>query len=552
MSDTYEVGKASKLNIKGNSRWLAETNPEGDVTATVVVSDPVASDTQITQKVANVIKHWTFPEAFKFVIDNIAHLFSNKQNNIPSGDSAGHVILDTTAAGSIGKTTGTLAIAGGIDQTGTAKVTLATGNTALTHTLSAALTVGATSINTGGVTIRSAGTSATTITGPNNGEAVLSAGTMEVIGNKATVLTDITSDTKYTTVKAVVTGLNGKQATLSGPGFVKATDGVITYDNNTYLTSIPTATEAILGGVKVTTGNGLGNSSGTISMSSFTGASASGAGTSGAVKQPVAGDQVKFLKGDGNWTALALADLPTATGSFISDSTYKRKFLASTNTGTAGALTMQAISAADVPDLGAGKITSGTIAAERLPLGYTTVEADRNYKITSDTNGLYVNVPWTVYNHPTGDGNLHVPVTGAGNDGKFLKAGNTAGSLSWDTIPTASSTVTGGVKVSATAQTTGANSVTSNANRSYAVQLTSAGVAVVNVPWENTDSNTTYSAATGGGLSMSTGNAFSVATVAVGSGDVTGYTPLYLHKDTTGQLYVLLQVTGAGVSISTK
>lgn len=38
------------------------------------------------------------------------------------------------------------------------------------------------------------------------------------------------------------------------------------------------------------------------------------------------------------------------------------------------------------------------------------------------------------YSHPTGDGNLHVPATGTGNNGKVLKAGSTAGSLSWGTL----------------------------------------------------------------------------------------------------------------------
>lgn len=37
------------------------------------------------------------------------------------------------------------------------------------------------------------------------------------------------------------------------------------------------------------------------------------------------------------------------------------------------------------------------------------------------------------YEHPTGDGNLHVPATGTSNDGKVLTAGATAGSLSWTT-----------------------------------------------------------------------------------------------------------------------
>ena len=38
------------------------------------------------------------------------------------------------------------------------------------------------------------------------------------------------------------------------------------------------------------------------------------------------------------------------------------------------------------------------------------------------------------YSHPTGDGDLHVPATGTTNNGKVLKAGATAGSLSWGTL----------------------------------------------------------------------------------------------------------------------
>lgn len=38
------------------------------------------------------------------------------------------------------------------------------------------------------------------------------------------------------------------------------------------------------------------------------------------------------------------------------------------------------------------------------------------------------------YSHPTGDGNLHVPATGATNNGKVLKAGATAGSATWSQL----------------------------------------------------------------------------------------------------------------------
>ena len=40
----------------------------------------------------------------------------------------------------------------------------------------------------------------------------------------------------------------------------------------------------------------------------------------------------------------------------------------------------------------------------------------------------------TNYTHPSGDGNLHVPATGTTSNGKVLRAGASAGSLSWATL----------------------------------------------------------------------------------------------------------------------
>lgn len=47
-------------------------------------------------------------------------------------------------------------------------------------------------------------------------------------------------------------------------------------------------------------------------------------------------------------------------------------------------------------------------------------------------NGVETNA--NNYVHPTTDGNLHVPATSTTNNGKFLKAGATAGSLSWSSL----------------------------------------------------------------------------------------------------------------------
>jgi len=72
-----------------------------------------------------------------------------------------------------------------------------------------------------------------------------------------------------------------------------------------------------------------------------------------------------------------------------------------------------------------GRKTSGTGDPEDL-------SADDVRTILNVDNGA------NNYSHPTGDGNLHVPVTGTTNNDKFLKAGATAGSLTWSVVPVVS------------------------------------------------------------------------------------------------------------------
>lgn len=66
--------------------------------------------------------------------------------------------------------------------------------------------------------------------------------------------------------------------------------------------------------------------------------------------------------------------------------------------------------------------------------------ANRTYGLQLNSSGqAVVNIPWsdtnTIYEHPTADGYLHVPATSTTNNGKVLMAGATAGSVSWQTIP---------------------------------------------------------------------------------------------------------------------
>jgi hypothetical protein len=90
-------------------------------------------------------------------------------------------------------------------------------------------------------------------------------------------------------------------------------------------------------------------------------------------------------------------------------------------------------------------------------------------------------------------------------------------------LPAATSTALGGIELfSDTVQSTAANAVTTTASRTYGIQVNSAGQAVVNVPWADTDTNwypTGYSW-TGGTTAGPTGSLTGVGMTAVSFGAI--------------------------------
>ena len=73
----------------------------------------------------------------------------------------------------------------------------------------------------------------------------------------------------------------------------------------------------------------------------------------------------------------------------------------------------------------AGSATTATTATNATKVNGHTVNSDvpSGAKFTD-----------TVYTHPTGDGNKHIPANGTTNNGKYLKATGTAGSYQWGNI----------------------------------------------------------------------------------------------------------------------
>ena len=141
---------------------------------------------------------------------------------------------------------------------------------------------------------------------------------------------------------------------------------------------------------------------------------------------------------------------------------------AATNSKLGGALLYQAASSASI-----------TPASQSVP-----TSGDQNYQVFMDKdNKLFVHIPWANTEYTAGTG---LTLTGT----QF-------------SLDEATETVRGGIELfSNTAQSVGANAVSSTAGRTYGIQLNSDGQAVVNVPWTD-NSATTVSVKTDSGTAVS-------------------------------------------------
>ena len=120
-----------------------------------------------------------------------------------------------------------------------------------------------------------------------------------------------------------------------------------------------------------------------------------------------------------------------------------------------------------------------TDAIGGVRIGYTT--SGKNYAVLLDANNkMYVNVPWTDNNTTYSAATQSAAGLMSAADKKKLDGIAEGANKYTYTLPTASATVLGGIKIGYT-----------NSGKNYAVVLDTNGKAYVNVPW--TDNNTTYS-----------------------------------------------------------
>ena len=235
----------------------------------------------------------------------------------------------------------------------------------------------------------------------------------------------------------------------------------------------------------------IGAATSTHSHNAFGGATSSAAGSAGFVPAPAAGNQSKYLRGDGTWDTPpnTVYTHPTSPGNkHIPSGGSSGQILRWSADGTAvwGNDNNTTYSA------GTGLSLSGTTfnldqatSSERggIRIGFPKNEENKNYPVALNENGqAYVNVPWkdTTYSL-SGLGGVGT-VNASGSNGLTLSA-----SKSGTTV-----TVSGSVNLrNSTAASNSSTYTAGGSSKFYSVQRDKDGYLGVYVPW--TDTNTVYS-----------------------------------------------------------
>ena len=148
-----------------------------------------------------------------------------------------------------------------------------------------------------------------------------------------------------------------------------------------------------------------------------------------------------------------------------------------------GVITINSTDSNTTYSAGTGLSLGGSNNAFSVKTGYTTDATARNYKVTTDTSGnLYVNVPWTdtVYTHPTGSGNKHIP--SGGSSGQILRW-SADGTATWGSDNDTKYSAGTGLSLSGTTFSVKTGYTTDKTNKNYKVAADTSGNLYVNVPW---------------------------------------------------------------------